>query len=179
MTKSPEPGKLGTPKRIRPAHRRPSPGQHLTPQKTLTPKETQADKASTPGSTFSVETPGSEAAAPPRDGVPSEGALGTSQNNDSTLEEAPEVQSVWVLLAEQPPGHREATLKVGNPREEASSSGDGAHPVKLTPHTQESSAVHSPATLSPTDKSDNSIVKLAEEVKTLKTALELMGEQME
>lgn len=150
------------------------------PHKTLTPEETRADNASAPGgSTFSVETPDSEARAPPRDGGPSEGALGNSQNSGSTLEEAPEVRSVWVLQAEQPPGHTKATPKVGYPREEASSSGDGAHPVRLTPQPQESSAVHSPATLSPTDKSDNSIMKLTEEVKTLKTALELMGEQME
>ncbi|XP_055979468.1 SH3 domain-containing protein 21 [Sorex fumeus] len=195
LTKSPVPGKRGTPKRTRAAERNASPGQHLTPEKTLTPQETPAvDKKSlTADSSFPAETPDPEASVPRREGGASEVTLGHSQTSDSSSEEAKspvatDTQSLGVpppeLLptptTEQPPAHPEATLKVGSSKEEAPPSGDDTYPVKLAPHPQESSTVHSPAAQSPPDgKYDNSIMKLTEEVKTLKMALELMGERME
>lgn len=101
------------------------------------------------------------------------------KTDSSALQSEPQPESVPALEKAQPP--EETPAKEETTPKEVEPAQKNLPPVKLTPDPQETPTLHSLAPQNPTDsKNDrNDVMRLQDEVESLRRALELMGVQLE
>ncbi|KAF6111388.1 SH3 domain containing 21 [Phyllostomus discolor] len=98
----------------------------------------------------------------------------------SALEEPRPPEEAATLL-EEVPAKDETTAKEEAPPKEADPAQENPHPIKQTPDPQETLSLHSLVPQNPpnSESDRNEVIRLQNEVESLRSALELMGVQLE